>query len=55
MMALSTASWQIPSRQRLMSDFELVDMGEIDEEEHKYLIVDKDSGDVYDIRNVEHL
>jgi hypothetical protein len=30
-------------------------MGAIDEEEHKYMIVDKDSGDVYDIRNEEHL
>jgi hypothetical protein len=29
----------------------LVDMGRIDEEDRQYLIVDKDTGDVYDMRN----
>lgn len=33
---------------------ELVDMGRIDEEDRQYLIVDKDTGDVYDMRNQDH-
>jgi hypothetical protein len=30
-------------------------MGRIDEEDRQYLIVDKDTGDVYDMRNQEHV
>ena len=32
-----------------------VDMGEIDEEDRPFLIIDKDTGKVYDIRNEDHL
>lgn len=35
--------------------YEEIDMGQLDEEEKQYLIVDKDSGKVYDIRNERHL
>ena len=30
-------------------------MGNLDDEDHKYLIVDKDTGIVYDMRNEEHI
>ncbi len=30
-------------------------MGRIDEEDRQYLIVDKDTGDVYDMRKEDHL
>lgn len=30
-------------------------MGEIDEEDKPFLIIDKDTGKVYDIRNEDHL
>ena len=33
----------------------LVDMGQVDDEDRPYLIVDKDSGKVYDIRKAEHV
>ena len=33
----------------------LVDMGMMDEEELKYMIVDKDTGDVYDMRDEEDM
>ena len=33
----------------------LVDMGMLDEEELKYMIVDKDTGDVYDMRDEEDM
>lgn len=36
-------------------EIELVDMGQIDDEDQKYLIVDKDTGNVYDIRKSEHV
>jgi hypothetical protein len=32
-----------------------MDMGEIDDEEKQFLIIDKDTGQVYDIRNDMHL
>jgi hypothetical protein len=32
-----------------------VDMGQIDEEERPFMIVDKDTGKVYDLRNENHL
>jgi hypothetical protein len=31
--------------------FQEIDMGEIDEEERQYLLIDKDTGKVYDLRN----
>ena len=34
---------------------DLVDMGQIDEEERPFMIVDKDTGKVYDMRNETHL
>jgi hypothetical protein len=34
-----------------LQEIELVDMGAIDETDRPYLIVDKDTGDVYDMRN----
>ena len=36
-------------------DADLIDMGNLDEDDHKYLIVDKDTGIVYDMRNEEHI
>lgn len=30
-------------------------MGELDEEERQYLLIDKDTGKVYDLRNENHL
>ena len=36
-------------------EIELVDMGKLEEEEQKFLIVDKDTGDVYDMRNQDHI
>jgi hypothetical protein len=30
-------------------------MGELDEEERQYLLIDKDTGKVYDLRNDMHL
>ena len=35
--------------------FEEIDMGQIDEGDRPYLLVDKDSGRVYDMRNENHL
>ena len=56
--AMSTSSKLIRNRdtQRLETEteMELVDMGRIDEEDRQYLIVDKDTGDVYDMRNQDH-
>lgn len=33
----------------------LQEMGEIEEEDKKYLIIDKDTGKAYDIRNENHV
>jgi hypothetical protein len=35
--------------------FQAIDMGELDEEEKQYLLIDKDTGRVYDLRNDTHL
>lgn len=35
--------------------FQAIDMGELDEEERQYLLIDKDTGRVYDLRNDTHL
>lgn len=35
--------------------FEEIDMGQIDEEDRQFLLVDKDTGRVYDMRNETHL
>ena len=35
--------------------FEEIDMGQLDEEERQFLLVDKDTGRVYDMRNEMHL
>ena len=35
--------------------FEEIDMGQIDEEERQYLLIDKDTGRVYDLRNEDAL
>jgi hypothetical protein len=35
--------------------FEEIDMGQIDEEERQYLLIDKDTGRVYDLRNEDSL
>jgi hypothetical protein len=35
-------------RSEVSQEIELVDMGRIDEEDRRFLIVDKDTGDVYD-------
>jgi len=35
--------------------FQEIDMGEIDEEERQYLLIDKDTGRVYDLRNEDSL
>lgn len=35
--------------------FEEIDMGQIEEEDRPYLLVDKDTGRVYDMRNENHL
>lgn len=32
-----------------------LDMGQIDEEERPFMIVDKDTGKMYDLRNEQHL
>lgn len=45
----------VRSHSEYSQDIELVDMGRIDEEDRQYLIVDKDTGDVYDMRNQEHV
>ena len=31
--------------------FEEIDMGQIDEEDKQFLLIDKDTGKVYDLRN----
>jgi hypothetical protein len=33
------------------SNFEELDMGQIDEEDRPFILIDKDTGKVYDIRN----
>ncbi len=35
--------------------FEDIDMGQIDDEDRQFLLVDKDTGRVYDMRNETHL
>ena len=35
--------------------FEEIDMGQIDEEDRPFLLIDKDTGRVYDMRNENHL
>ena len=35
--------------------YEEIDMGQLDEEEKQFIIADKDSGRLYDIRNESHL
>lgn len=35
--------------------FEEIDMGQIDEEDRQFLLIDKDTGRVYDMRNEMHL
>lgn len=35
--------------------FEEIDMGQIDEEDRPFLLIDKDTGRVYDMRNETHL
>jgi archaellum component FlaC len=35
--------------------FQEIDMGELDEEERQYLLIDKDTGRVYDLRNENQL
>lgn len=35
--------------------FDEIDMGQIDDEDRPFLLVDKDTGKVYDIRNENHL
>ena len=35
--------------------FEEIDMGQIEEEDRPFLLIDKDTGKVYDIRNEDHL
>lgn len=37
------------------NQFEEIDMGQIDEEEKQFLLIDKDTGRVYDMRNETHL
>ena len=34
---------------------DLIDMGQIDDEERPFMIVDKDTGNVYDIRRPDHV
>ena len=34
---------------------DLIDMGQIDDEERPFMIVDKDTGNVYDIRRPDHI
>lgn len=36
-------------------DYSEVDMGQIEEEELPFMIIDKDSGKVYDTRNNKHV
>lgn len=38
-----------------MGNFEEVDMGQYEEEDKPYLIVDKDTGRIYDTRNENHI
>jgi hypothetical protein len=38
-----------------MQEIEYVDMGTVAEEDKPFMIVDKDTGRVYDMRNPEHL
>ena len=35
--------------------FEEIDMGQIDDEERQFFLIDKDTGRAYDIRNENHL
>ena len=35
--------------------FDEIDMGQIDDEDKPFLLIDKDTGKVYDIRNENHL
>jgi len=35
--------------------FQEIDMGQMDDEDKQFLIFDKDTGKVYDIRNERHL
>jgi hypothetical protein len=35
--------------------FEEIDMGQIDEEDKQFLLIDKDTGRVYDLRNEQQL
>jgi hypothetical protein len=37
------------------SDLYIVDMGQIDVEERPFMVIDKDSGHIYDIRNDKHV
>jgi len=39
----------------LQDNYQEVDMGQIDEEERPFMIIDKDTGKVYDIRNEQHV
>lgn len=34
---------------------DLIDMGQIDDEERPFMIVDKDTGNVYDMRRPDHI
>ena len=36
-------------------DYQEVDMGNIDEEDRPFIIIDKDFGKLYDIRNDKHI
>lgn len=35
--------------------FDEIDMGQLDEEDKQFLLIDKDTGRVYDMRNETHL
>ena len=35
--------------------FDEIDMGQIDEEDRQYLLIDKDTGRVYDLRNEDSI
>lgn len=47
--------WNFLKENNLGSDIELVDMGQIEEEDRPFMIVDKDTGNVYDSRNKSHV
>lgn len=47
--------WQFLRGENMQSDIELIDMGQIEEEERPFMIVDKDTGNVYDSRNMTHV